>query len=563
MAYGSVLSEALDTRSDRKARGAFYTPPRLAEYICKYCIRGRLDRVLEPSCGEAVFLSEAANRLKKLGASLDEIGSNLTGVELHEDSAAIACSELESKGVHANIEVGDFFDLNPTPIYTAIVGNPPYIRFQDFTGSQRNKAIESAFSMGVAVGSTASSWAPFVVHAARFLSRGGRMGMVLPAELLSANYAASIRRFFLRRFSDVKIVSFEKRVFPEVQEEVVLLLADGFDCGSSAAISLMQAVSTLDLGKGCFRTLEVDSANKWPIGFAYQSASELLSKLPDTLTTPLGDYGEIKLGAVTGANKYFTLSSSEVQKWGLGKSDLEPICPSGSRHLRRFELDEDDFASLVSKDMKTWLFSPQDDQPSGPAKKYIAYGESLEVNQAYKCRVRSPWWRVPGVKRCDIFLTYMNGMGPNLCFNSARIAHLNSVHGLILNEDYSPDLGRLLPFAAMSSLSLVSAELVGRSYGGGVLKLEPREARKWLMPSADILLDSKAELLKRSDAIGTALSSRDRDAATVLVDEILYRRMGISAEGAQRIRGALFELRGRRLNRANSPKVEEARNGYC
>ena len=38
------------------------------------------------------------------------------------------------------------------------------------------------------------------VHAALFLRPGGRMALVLPAELLSVNYAAAVRKFlFLKK----------------------------------------------------------------------------------------------------------------------------------------------------------------------------------------------------------------------------------------------------------------------------------------------------------------------------------------------------------------------------
>lgn len=74
----------------------------------------------------------------------------------------------------------------------------------------------------------ASSWAAFTVHAALYLHPGGRMGLVLPAELLSVNYAAEVRRFLLESFERVELVLFTERVFPGVLEDVVLLLAEGF-----------------------------------------------------------------------------------------------------------------------------------------------------------------------------------------------------------------------------------------------------------------------------------------------------------------------------------------------
>src|SRR5664280_613863 len=50
-----------------------------------------------------------------------------------------------------------------------------------------------------------SSWAAFTVHAAEFLRPGGgRLGLVLPAELLTVNYAAEVRRYLMARFGRVR-----------------------------------------------------------------------------------------------------------------------------------------------------------------------------------------------------------------------------------------------------------------------------------------------------------------------------------------------------------------------
>lgn len=57
---------SIDSAAMRKARGAFFTPASLCEYIVRWAVRGVRDRVLEPSCGEAAFLTAAARRLNAL-----------------------------------------------------------------------------------------------------------------------------------------------------------------------------------------------------------------------------------------------------------------------------------------------------------------------------------------------------------------------------------------------------------------------------------------------------------------------------------------------------------------
>ena len=52
------------------------------------------------------------------------------------------------------------------------------------------------------------------------LRPGGRLGFVLPAELLTANYAGAVRRFLFEKFNSIELVLFEERVFAEAETEV-------------------------------------------------------------------------------------------------------------------------------------------------------------------------------------------------------------------------------------------------------------------------------------------------------------------------------------------------------
>jgi type I restriction-modification system DNA methylase subunit len=134
---------------------------------------------------------------------------------------------LAERSVTAHITTSDFFDVEPDQHFDAVVGNPPFIRYQEFTGDARRRSREAALSQGVALSALASSWAAFVVHSSAFLNPSGRLGFVVPAELLSVNYAGPVRQFLLDRFASVRLILFGNSVFPGVQEEIVLLLAEG------------------------------------------------------------------------------------------------------------------------------------------------------------------------------------------------------------------------------------------------------------------------------------------------------------------------------------------------
>lgn len=551
MAYGATLTQDEDPRQSRKERGAFFTPPVIADFLCTASIRSKDDKVLEPACGEASFLFSAARRFIELGASIDEAGSNLCGCELHKATADAALRRLQAQKIRPTMLIGDFFsvDSRSLPIkFDAVVGNPPFIRYQAFAEPARTRARERAFAMGVRLDALASSWAPFLVHATSFLKVGGRVGMVLPAELLSTNYAAPVRKYLLDSFSSIELILFEKPVFPEVTEEVVLLVADGFQRGRSGSIRLVQLADIDKLGRVENSTVEVHDYMKWTGGTAASDATELLSEAASHLLVPLSAYGSIHLGAVSGANKFFAITTAQAQEWGIPREELLSLCPPGSRHLRNLRLTQRDYEQLLLQGKQALLLYPND-EPSGAVRRYLNWGEDNGINLAYKCRTRKPWWRIPGVRVCDLFFTYMNGIGPNLCANDAGLVFLNSVHGLFVHPELREVARELLPLACLSSVTLLSAELTGRSYGGGILKLEPREASNLLVASPKLLLTNREDFLGVRDEVEVLLGRGNRDGATMLVDDLILPMMGFAESERTQMHRLLVELRDRRANR--------------
>lgn len=138
---------ASDTSDLRKARGAFFTPEPLTRFITNWAVRSQTDRVMEPSAGDAAFLIEAVRRLTDLGAA----SPTVAGVEIHEHSARVARDRITEAGGTPDIIHSDFFLVDPAPSYDAVIGNPPYIRYQDFTGEARTRSRAAALSAGVAL----------------------------------------------------------------------------------------------------------------------------------------------------------------------------------------------------------------------------------------------------------------------------------------------------------------------------------------------------------------------------------------------------------------------------
>jgi hypothetical protein len=261
------------------------------------------------------------------------------------------------------------------------------------------------------------------------------------------------------------------------------------------------------------------------------------------------DWGETWLGAVTGNNAWFALGRAEAVRLGLAGDDLLPISPPGSRHLHGLAFDRRAWEKLAADGAACFLFNPADDGTAA-VRRHIEAGRGQRVHTAYKCRMRSPWWHVPVGRVPDLLLTYMNQDRPRLLANDARVHVLNSVYGVSLRPGLRR-LGReLLPLAFLNSFSLLGAEMVGRSYGGGLLKLEPREADVLPVPAPASLRAAAPALRAVRPAVEAALAAGDIAGATALVDRVLLgEQLGLNEEKITALRLARALLSQRRRAR--------------
>lgn len=540
-----------DTAAARKARGAFFTPPELAEFLCRWAIRDTKDRVFEPSCGDAVFLQASADHLVELGRHRLDDGQ-LAGLDIHAPSIEQARTRLASRGFDATLHVGDFFAHELPADRDVVVGNPPFVRYQDFAGTDRARAQRVAFAAGVPLSGLASSWAAFTIHAAGMLAPGGRLGLVLPAELLTTNYAAEVRAWLLRRFGSVRLIMFTDRVFPEVQEEVVLLLAEGQGPTTHFELYETDNVGTLtDPADLPWSLSNIAPQDKWIGALVDQRAQTLHAKLlAGEAFTVLDDWGKTSLGSVTGNNSWFTLTPDEVETHKIPACDRVRISPPGSRHLRDLSFTTRRWERLSEQGQATWLFRPTD-SPSPASRHRIAEGEHDGIDLAYKCRVRSTWWQVPLSPPPDLFVTYMNADTPRLSSNRARVRALNSVHGLTLRSELRTVGRSLLALGSLNTVTLLGAELVGRAYGGGMLKVEPTEAARLPMPTPDRLVELTSALRHIQPQVATRLRNKDLLGAVHLVDDVVLDGL-VTNEQLGCLRDAHDQLQARRRQRSSS-----------
>lgn len=542
----------------QKELGAFYTPSGMAEKLVRWALRAPSDQTLDPSFGGLAFLEAAYNRLLELGASPAAARAQIFGGEVDADAhGAVARDDRFRRSEHRLLH-GDFLRFEPgreLPLVEAVIGNPPYVRYQGFNGSGTH-GHDLAARAGVRLTRLASSWAPFVVHATAFISDGGRMAQVLPAEMLHAQYADAVRGFLCRSFASVTLVLFERRVFPGALEEVVLLFADGRGRGPAPRV---RVVGCLDLD-----ALDVDRLRTVPPGARDEpdavSSSLLAQLLPSEMrelyaslacsseVRTLGEIASVDIGAVTGANDFFLVRGDDAR---IPARFLRSAV-SKAAHVRGARLRRKDIRDLTTAGKPMHLLAVDPLHPSddlADLDHYLEFGRQGGVPERFKCRVREPWWAVPLPKHGtpDALMTYCSSEHPRLVLNEAEALHTNTLHGVTMLDGLS---AAQLAAGFVNSLTLLSAELVGRSYGGGVLKLEPTEAEALLVPTMPVDVTESlpdVDTLLRGGHLREVLEIVD---SRVLADGPL----GLSTDQIELLRAAGDQLRTRRRMRGKPPR---------
>lgn len=531
-----------------KLRGGYYTPKKIAEFIATWAIRTKNDEILEPSCGDGSFISAIADRLHEMGASDQSIKHNVTGVELDK----VEASKASQYG--PNVVQSDFFTYYQKCIdgekeFDVIVGNPPFIRYQNFEEEYRKVAFELMTKHGFQPNRLMNIWLPFLVLACKALKPDGRVGMVIPAELFQVDYAAEARLFLSNYFESLTLVTFKKLVFDDIQQEVILLLGERKSSKQGIRVVELDGLESLiSAGQTCLEVAEVKkldhSKDKWVKYYLSNEELNLLDRLnKSSKITNATDLYDVNVGLVSGENAFFVINQEIVDKFHLQES-VVPII-SRTDQIKGLELTEQDYENLVKAGKKVYFFEPADlpiDELPKSQRKYIQWGEVQEYNKNYKCRIRPRWYHVSYTWRAEAFLVRQANLYPKMVLNNKHALVTDTLHKVRFHEGVD---GRIVVGAFLNTYTLALSETLGRSYGGGVLTFEPGEMRKMRIPmiAADKLDLDKMDALQREGKIDDILQYTD--------EILLHQGLGLTAHEVELLHNIWSKMKDRRLSRKN------------
>lgn len=529
-------------RGADKLLGRYYTPLSIAQIMMDWAVTRRDSRILDPSFGGCSFFDASLRTLKRFGAKVP--GRQLYGVDVDPSAREYLQSAIAAGSATAQFLTGDFLKTSPSDFdgqFDCVVGNPPYVRHHALTAKPLRHF--KVAGQDVKLPRSANYWAYFVLHALKFVRDSGRLAFVLPSSFLFADYGDEVRRALVHRFGSIYIIAVGEHLFPDAEESSVLVLATGRPKRSTrlragyvaAADDLETVLSNLDS-----RTISV-SADRDALLRAFVDPETL--RVYDRIrrlrtVVPLSDIATIRIGVVTGCNRFFLLTQKQAATFRLR---ADQCVPTVARHanFNSPRLTRRDIVRLSNANEPVWLLSLDDDSESVPSaivEAYLATGEKMGLDQARKCREREIWYRLGAFETPDAFLPCMSFNNTYLIYNAAAATSTNTIHHVFWSNDFDRKRALSVVTSSLSTLFALSAELQGRRYAGGLLKLEPSDAAGLLCidaPLSSAVID-RVERLTRS---GKWSEARE------LVDHyVLIRGLGVSESELAAMRQALVKL---------------------
>lgn len=530
----------IDSATPEKLRGGYYTPPMISSFILEWAYNNRFYPrfVLEPSCGDGAFLKQAA--------LLDKQYELFTAIEYNESEAEKAKSLNIPK---SKVLCQDFHDfcLSCSDKFDLIIGNPPYIRYQYYDSIQQSKANAIFASAGLRRNKMTNAWVTFVIGSALLLSEHGRMGFVLPTELLMVKYASQLRNFLAKAFNQITIISFKDLIFDNIQQDVLLLLCErnGTTNHKIDHIELSSPTELANIVPSQFKSTskQIDFRNdKWTYYFLDSTELDFLNDVSQIGIPSFSSFADIEVGITTGANHYFTVTHATVSDYQLAQYARPMVGRSVQLHGLSFTPEDWQKNNAQGVRSNLLVFDTNTKQTANNlVKSYLLQGELQGIDTGYKTSIRDDWYVIPSVKLSDALFLRRNHYYPKFVLNSAHAYTTDTMHRVYIRKGVNP---KALVASYYNSLSFAFTEILGRNFGGGCLELMPSEVAKVPLPYSEnneFIFDQVDKMVRANVSTDQILDFTD--------EHILVKGLGFSERQVLISRNIWHKLLNRRLKR--------------
>ncbi|NHB89521.1 MULTISPECIES: Eco57I restriction-modification methylase domain-containing protein [Photorhabdus] len=532
----------------QKLRGGYYTPQNLADYVTKWVLSKNPDHVLEPSCGDGVFVQSLSNNNcdKNINLSCFEL------IDTEAKKASERCKNLNFK--NSFVTEGDFLGWANEQIrageslFDGVLGNPPFIRYQFLEKGFQEQAelifnqLEQKFTKHT------NAWVPFLFASLALLKNGGRMGMVIPSEIIHVMHAQSLRNFMGKTCSKIVIIDPKEIWFEDTLQGAVIILTEKKEVPEQ----LSKGVGIISVNGFDFlqddpnvlfdNTIGINGetvAGKWTKATLEPNELSLINSLIKHKSVhQFNEIAKVDVGIVTGANKFFLVDNNTVNRYGL--SEYSHPMFGRSQHCPGILYDKAQHEENQGQGLPTnFLYIENEFETlSSSIQEYIELGETEKYHERYKCRIRRPWYKVPSVYSTEIGMLKRCHEAPRLILNDVGAYTTDTAYRVTSTFTTTENL----VCSFLNPLTAITAELEGRYYGGGVLELVPSEIEKLYIPIIESFEHDIIEINKK-------IKEGNIEEVIRMQGETILTKLGFSRQNNETLMSIWRKLRDRRLRK--------------
>jgi hypothetical protein len=455
-----------------RAKGQFWTPDWVADAMVAYVCGEGTAEIFDPAVGAGAFFRAA----RRLNPALGLRGAEISTVALEEARA----SGLRASDLRA-VALRDFV-LDPPPgRHSAVVANPPYIRHHRLTAATKSRLTELSRQMlGFGIDGRAGYHVYFLLRALERLAPAGRLAFIMPSDTCEGVFAQRLWRKLATLYRVEAVVTFspDATPFPGVDTNaIVLFMSNRPPRGDFQWARCEQSGDSLQRWtQSGFR----DSApGIVALSRSLGQAIEIgLSRPPEANADAgprLGNYCTVMRGIATGANDFFFLTAEQIQQHRLPKRLFQRAL-GRTRDVEGAEVTADDLKRLESAGRATWLLALTGRESHPPAvAAYLRRGEDEGLPQRALIASRRPWYKMETRSAPPFLFAYLGRRNARFIRNRAAVLPLTGFLCVYPRPQWSSaaDLDALWS-VLNDARTLARLAWVGKSYGGGAIKVEPR-----------------------------------------------------------------------------------------
>ena len=250
--------------SDAELLGQVFTPPPIVD--CMRRLVRNQGRVLEPACGDGAFLQHFPGAL---------------GIE------------VDPRCAPAGAEVMNFFELADDEPFATIIGNPPYVRYQDISPGTRRLAGNTVLDR------RANLYLFFIEKCLRLLEPGGELIFITPRDFLKATSAVPLNRQLFERGTITHLIDLgDLHLFDDATPNCAIWRFVRGDFSRRTRFATLGAADNVDaLGEVA-----------WEERCFLENSGQLLFVRED-YPLRLAQIAFVKVGAVSGADEIYASST--------------------------------------------------------------------------------------------------------------------------------------------------------------------------------------------------------------------------------------------------------------